>query len=146
MLLRQKKGFTLIELVMVLMLIAILAGVVTVYSKGTIRHTKEKATLESIDQLQKAAIEWSATQTPPTYTGISIDAIKASNFLPQGFTGVNPFGGALTVAASSSDASKVVVTATAVPSDAGPNLVNIFTQRTDSVSYDAGSQTLQVTL
>ena len=142
----RKKGFTLIELVMVLMLVAILAGVVTVYSKGTIRHTKEKATLASIDQLQKAAIQWSATQAPPTFTGISIDTIKAANFLPNGFTGLNPFGGAFTVAAVSSDSSKVVITATAIPADAGSNLVNIFTQRTDSVSYDAGAQTLQVTL
>ncbi len=141
----KQTGFTLIELVMVLLVIAILAGVVTLYSKGTIRHSKEKTILVSVDQLQKAATQWCAMQSPTTYAGVSITALKTANFLPAGFTGANAFGGVFTVAADSTDTNRVVITVTAIPADAGTNLTAFFTQKTDGAIYDAGSQTLTLT-
>lgn len=69
----KQKGFTLVELVIVIAIIAILAGIVLVNVTAYINKAKDGALKENMHALQTAAIAFAGSQSSPNYNGIKAD-------------------------------------------------------------------------
>ena len=136
---RNRAAFSLLELSLALAVIVIL--LLALAQGGGIRNQARVMTAaESIRTLRTAA-EGFISGGNLTYTGVSLTELKNKNLLPGGFsgTGSNPWGGNYNIAVNAGDATKVDITVTAVPDDAGAQLNTLFKNSAGSTSYDAGT-------
>lgn len=142
----NNKGFTLIEIAAVLTIITILLLVVGIATKGMFDNGRVNSAAQSVETLRSASAQYLASGNV-TYAGINIAALKTGSLLPNNFSGVssNPYGGNYTVAADAADNTKVVVTLTSIPGDAGTKLNAYFANKADSTNYDATSKTWTAT-
>jgi prepilin-type N-terminal cleavage/methylation domain-containing protein len=69
----KQKGFTIIELVVVIAIIAILASIVLVNVTTYINRAKDGAAVENMHALQTAAIAFAGSQSSPNYNGVKSD-------------------------------------------------------------------------
>jgi len=157
---KNRKGFTLIELVFTMVIIATLAAVVMVAMGGHIANANEKATIRSIEQIYEAAVAWASTQTPVCYqTGpaaatpnapVSPAALVAGGFLRAGAVNAagtinNAFGGTINIApaAAPNECKQVLITVTGIPAISGARLLQLYAQKADVAAY--AGDTLTVT-
>jgi len=157
----KRKGFTLIELVFTMVIIATLAAVVMVAMGGHIANANEKATIRSIEQIYEAAVAWASTQTPVCYqtgpastnpvpgTPVSPAELVAGGFLRAGAVNAagtinNAFGGAITIApaAAPDQCNQVFITVTGIPAASGARLLQLYTQKADAAAFAGGTLTL----
>ncbi len=142
----NNKGFTLIEIAAVLTIITILLLVVGISTKGMFDNGRVNSAAQSVETLRSASAQYLASGNV-TYAGISVATLKTENLLPSNFSGTssNPYGGNYTVAPDATDNTKVVVTLTAIPGDAGSKLNSFFANKADSINYDVNSKTWTAT-
>lgn len=101
---RQVRGFTLIELVIVMVVIAILAAIAYPSYQSQVRKARRASAVEAIAAIQQAQERWRANN--PTYTGtIGTGGLELST---------TSVGGYYSLAVSGATGSAYVVTATAV--------------------------------
>lgn len=93
---RNQAGFSLIELTIVLGAIAAMLAVITL-GTGTINSSRLSTMERDVRTLQSAATAWAAQQASPTYSGVSLTALRNAGILPPNVSGSNPWGGAYTV-------------------------------------------------
>ena len=139
---KSRKAFTLIELAVVMVIIGILAMALiptfAMRDKANISRAKG-----DIEGLHAGALGYvSAGRT--TFTDIDIDALVDEGHLPANFgtgEGSNPWGGDYTVTVNA-DATKVDIAATAVPENAGADLVRTFNTKSEGASYEGTTFTV----
>jgi len=139
---RSKNGFTLIELVLVISIIAILIMAVGLTS-GIRDNAKVNSAAQSVRTLRAAAENYIAAGNM-TYTGISISGLQTSGYLPAAFsaTASNPWGGNYAIAANASDSSKVDISLTSVGSTQATRLSALFANSAASTTYSSTTWTV----
>ena len=127
---RSQAGFSLIELMIVLGAIAAMLAVITL-GTGTINSSRLSTMERDIRTLQSAATAWAAQQASPTYSGVSITALRNAGILPTNASGTNPWGAPYTVGGT--------VTSLTVTSDAtsGTNCTTLAARLTPSATSSA---------
>ena len=138
---KKQNGFTLIELVLAISIIAVLIMAVGTAS-GVRDAARAQAAAESIRTLRTAADSYIASGSM-TYTGISIDGLKTSGFLPSGFAaaGTNPWGGDYAIAPNSASSSKVDISLTSVAAGAATRLNALFANSASQTGYSGTTWT-----
>ncbi|MBF0483309.1 MAG: prepilin-type N-terminal cleavage/methylation domain-containing protein [Candidatus Omnitrophica bacterium] len=141
---RNKGGFTMVELVMVIIIIAVIAGGV-ISANRAIENSKAVQQIQNIKILHSAAVQWYGDKM--TYAGISVAALKTDGYLKNNFdsTKANQFGGDLTVNVDSSDTEKYEFSLTKVSNSTRQKLENGLLNSTDNFTYDANTQTWTAT-
>ena len=118
----MKKGFTLLEMVLVVGIISVLLTVVGVSTHGRYRKAKAQRTIEELKSLATAGVDYYLTnQTIPT----SITDLISGGHLYSGTT-QNPFGNSYLITATS----KMVTISTIVPA----NVVGMITGMNHSIT------------
>lgn len=73
MIMNKQKGFTIIELIVVIAIIAILASIVLINVTTYLNRAKDGAVIENMHALQTAAIAFAGSQSSPNYNGVKAD-------------------------------------------------------------------------
>ena len=100
---RNRLGFTILELMIVMSIIATLAATYMYSNKARERTTKVQATAAQVTELLKASNTWREMQGSAVFTGISIANLVSAGLYPGS---TNSFGG--TIAVSSQSAGRSV--------------------------------------
>ena len=79
------------------------------------------------------------------YIEISTQELIDEELVPSEFDGTNIYGGSYIVAASASDATSLVITATSIPTGAGEKIEAKVAGNATSVVYDSTAEVLTVT-
>ena len=138
----NKGGFTLLELIVVMIIITIIASQVIASFKGASDSGRIAAALNSIKAIQTAAMSY-FNNNGGSCNGISVSSLVAGNYLPGTFTGTNtnPWGGNYVVAVNANDATQFNLTMTNI-SQADANILNNDLQNSaQAVNYAASSST-----
>ena len=142
---KKNKGFSLIELAISVGLITVLVGVVAA-GGGMMNKCRLQREAEAVNNLRLAAQNYIASPSL-TYTGVSVAALKTAGFLPNNFDPVqaNSFGGDYSIAANTTDNTKVDIALTNIPSSVGTELASMFLAKADDITYDAASKLWKAT-
>ena len=91
---KSKRGFTLLELIVVMVIITIIAAQVIASFKGASDNGRVASALNSIKAIQTAAMGY-FNGNGGSCTGISMATLVSGKYLPASFsgTGANPWGG-----------------------------------------------------
>lgn len=108
----SKKGFTLVELMIVLGVIALLLSIILLSARGTQTAAKITGTAKEIQQVYGACQTWIGNGRT-SYTGISLATLQSVGYIPATFS--SPWAGAFTVSVNASDSSRVDISVAAVP-------------------------------
>jgi len=137
-----KKGFTLLELIVVMVIITIIASQVIASFKGAADNGRVAAALNSIKAIQTAAMGY-FNSNGGSCTGISTGALVAGNFLPGTFTGTNtnPWNGNYTVSVNTNDSTKFNLSMTNISQADATALNNALQNSAQAVNYVASSST-----
>jgi len=140
--LRNKKGFTLLELIVVMVIITIIASTVIGSFKGASDNGRVANALNSIKAIQTAAMGY-FNSNGGSCSGISIATLVTGKFLPGSFsgTGTNPWGGNYTVNVNASDTTKFDLSMTNISATDNTNLDNAIQKTSEAVTYNAGTST-----
>ena len=103
---RNERGFTLIELMLVIGAIAVLLGVL-IAGAGVLNTSKMARAEQDIQTLISAGQAYQALQPAPTYAGISFAQLQTLALLPANASADNPWGNPYTV---SGDAAALTIT------------------------------------
>ncbi len=143
---RNKRGFTLVEIAIVLVIITVLLLVIGPAAKGIFDNGRVNSAAQSVETLRNAAAQYLASGNV-TYASVSVTALKDGNLLPTNFnaTGSNPYGGDYSIVANGTDNTKVDITLTSIPENAGSKLNSYFANKADTLNYDATSSTWTAT-
>ena len=139
----KKKGFTIIELIAVMVIITVILGAVLAAVKGATDNSRITSAIASVRSLQTASVNY-YNNNGGSYSNLSLSTLASNNMLPANFTSganANPWAGSITVAPDT-NANYFDITFTNVPSGAATFLsaaVSRLTQTTPS--YTASSQT-----
>lgn len=145
---RQKantKGFTIIELIAVMVIIGVILSAVLAAVQGATNNSRITSTLASIRALQTASVNY-YNSNGGNYTGgtlgtISLANLATNNMLPANISGTNAWEGTITIAPDT-NANYFDITLTNVPSTATTALNNALTNLTQTApTYTAKSQT-----
>jgi prepilin-type N-terminal cleavage/methylation domain-containing protein len=138
-----QKGFTLIELITVMVIIAIILGAVLAAVKGATDNSRTTSALASVRALQTASVNY-YNNNGGSYSNLSLSTLASNNMLPANFTSgtnANPWNGNITVAPDA-NANWFDITLTNVPSAAATSLTNAVSKLTQTAPiYTATSQT-----
>jgi prepilin-type N-terminal cleavage/methylation domain-containing protein len=138
-----QKGFTLIELITVMVIIAVILGSVLAAVKGATDNSRTTSALASVRALQTASVNY-YNNNGGSYANLSLSTLASNNMLPANFTSgtnANPWNGSITVAPDT-NANWFDITLTNVPSSAATSLTNAVSKLTQtSPNYTATSQT-----
>lgn len=139
----KNKGFTIIELVAVMVIIAVILGAVLAAVKGATDNSRITSAVVTVRALQTASVNY-YNGNGGSYTGLSLSTLASGNYLPANFTSgtnQNPWNGNITVAPDS-NANWFDITFTNVPSTASTALTNAVSKLTQTApTYTATSQT-----
>ena len=143
---RNKRGFTLVEIAFVLVIITVLLLVIGPAAKGMFENGRVSSAAQSVETLRNAAAQYLAGGNV-TYASVSVTALKTGNLLPTNFiaAGSNPFGGNYSLAANGTDNTKVDIILTNIPLNAGTKLNAYFANKADSLNYDSTLSTWTAT-
>lgn len=143
---RNKQGFTLVEIAVVLVIITVLLLVIGPAAKGMFENGRVSSAAQSVETLRNAAAQFLASGNV-TYASVNVAALKAGNLLPTNFnaTGSNPYGGNYSIAANGTDNTKVDIVLTSIPQSAGTKLNGYFANKADSLNYDVPLSTWTAT-
>ncbi len=139
----NNKGFTIIELIAVMVIISVILGSVLAAVKGATDNSRITSAIASVRALQTASVNY-YNNNGGSYTGLSLAALASNNMLPSNFTSgtnANPWNGNITVAPDA-NANYFDITFTNVPSIAATSLTNAVNKLTQTApTYTASSQT-----
>jgi len=140
--LSNKKGFTLLELVVVMVIITIIASQVIASFKGAADNGRVAAALNSIKAIQTAAMSY-FNSNGGSCTGISVASLVSGNYLPGTFTGTNanPWGGNYTIAVNANNNTQFNLTMTNISQADATLLNNDLQNSAQAVNYVASSTT-----
>ena len=140
--LSNKKGFTLLELVVVMVIITIIASQVIASFKGAADNGRVAAALNSIKAIQTAAMSY-FNSNGGSCTGISVASLVSGNYLPGTFTGTNanPWGGNYTIAVNANNNTQFNLTMTNISQADATLLNNDLQNSAQAVNYVASSST-----
>ena len=91
------KGFTMIEMVVVMLVIAVILGAVLPALIGASNNSRVASAAGTIRSLQTAAANH-YNSNGGSYTGLSLATLASGNYLPAGVTGADSWNGTITVA------------------------------------------------
>ncbi len=109
----NNKGFTMIEMIVVMLVIAVILGAVLPALIGASNNSRVASAAGTIRSLQTAATNY-YNSNGGSYTGLSMATLASGNYLPAGVTGTDSWNGTITVAPDA-NASWFDITLTAVP-------------------------------
>ena len=137
-----KKGFTLLELIVVMVIITIIASQVVASFKGAADNGRVAAALNSIKAIQTAAMSY-FNNNGGSCTGISVATLVAGNYLPGTFTGTNtnPWNGNYTVVVNANNNTQFNLTMTNISQTDATTLNNALQNSAQAVNYVAASST-----
>ena len=140
--LSNKKGFTLLELIVVMVIITIIASQVVASFKGAADNGRVAAALNSIKAIQTAAMSY-FNNNGGSCTGISVASLVSGNYLPGTFTGTNanPWGGNYTIAVNANNNTQFNLTMTNISQADATLLNNDLQNSAQAVNYVASSST-----
>jgi len=140
--LSNKKGFTLLELIVVMVIITIIASQVVASFKGAADNGRVAAALNSIKAIQTAAMSY-FNNNGGNCTGISVATLVSGNYLPGTFTGTNanPWNGNYTVAVNANNNTQFNLTMTNISQTDATTLNNALQNSAQAVNYVATSST-----
>ena len=144
--LANKRGFTLLELIVVMVIITIIASQVIASFKGAADNGRVAAALNSIKSIQTAAMSY-FNSNGGSCAGISVANLVAGNYLPGTFTGTNanPWGGNYSVAVNANNSSQFNLTMTNISQADATLLNNDLQNSAQAVNYVASSSTWSAT-
>jgi len=139
----RKQGFTIIELITVMVIIAVILGAVLAAVKGATDNSRITSALASIRALQTASVGY-YNNNGGSYNNLSLATLAANNLLPANFTSganANPWSGNIVVSPDA-NANFFDITFTNVPSTASTVLTNAVSKLVQSApTYTASSET-----
>ncbi len=138
----NKKGFTIIELIAVMVIIAVILGSVLAAVKGATDQSRLTSAIASVRALQTASVNY-YNSNGGSYTGLSVATLASGNYLPANFsgTGNNSWNGNITVAPDA-NANWFDITLTNVPSTQQAALTTAVSKLTQSApTYTAATLT-----
>jgi prepilin-type N-terminal cleavage/methylation domain-containing protein len=140
--LSNKKGFTLLELIVVMVIITIIASQVISSFKGASENGRVAAALNSIKAIQTAAMSY-FNNNGGSCTGISVTTLVSGNYLPGSFTGTNanPWGGNYIVAVNANNATQFNLSMTNISQTNATTLNSALQNSAQAVNYVATSST-----
>ena len=140
--LSHKNGFTLLELIVVMVIITIIASQVIASFKGASDNGRVAAALNSIKAIQTASMGY-FNNNGGSCTGISVANLVAGTYLPGTFTGTNanPWGGNYTIAVNSSNSTQFNLSMTNIAQADATILNNALQNSAQAVNYVASSST-----
>jgi prepilin-type N-terminal cleavage/methylation domain-containing protein len=140
--LSNKKGFTLLELIVVMVIITIIASQVVASFKGAADNGRVAAALNSIKAIQTAAMSY-FNNNGGSCAGISVATLVSGNYLPGTFTGTNanPWGGNYIVAVNANNATQFNLSMTNISQTDATTLNNALQNSAQAVNYVTGSST-----
>lgn len=140
--LNNKKGFTLLELIVVMVIITIIASQVIASFKGASSNGRVASALNSVKAIQTAAMNY-YNNNGGSCTGISVATLVSGNYLPGTFTGTssNPWGGNYTVAVNSNNNAQFNLSMTGIPQADAAALNNALQNSAQAENYVASSST-----
>lgn len=140
---KNEKGFTIVEFMIVIAAIGVLSAIV-LGAMG--RSNNASVAKRVVDEVSLIAAQASAYRGADTaYTGISITELVDQGLVASAS---NPYGGAYTVAANSSDAAQVDITSAGLTEEVCNNVAHKLKSATTSApscADDGGSFTLSAT-
>ena len=138
----NKRGFTLLELIVVMVIITIIASQIIASFKGAADNGRVAAALNSIKAIQTAAMGY-FNNNGGSCAGISTATLVSGNYLPGTFTGTNanPWGGNYSVAVNSSNATQFNLSMTNISQADATILNNALQNSAQAVNYVASSST-----
>ncbi len=140
--LSNKKGFTLLELIVVMIIITIIASQVIASFKGAADNGRIAAALNSIKAIQTAAMSY-YSNNGGSCTGISVASLVSGNYLPGTFTGTNanPWSGNYAIAVNPNNATQFNLSMTNISQVDATALNNALQNSAQAVNYVASSST-----
>lgn len=137
-----KKGFTLLELIVVMVIITIIASQIIASFKGAADNGRIAAALNSVKAIQTAAMSY-FNNNGGSCAGISVASLVAGNYLPGTFTGTNtnPWGGNYTVAVNANNNTQFNLTMTNIAQADATTLNNALQNSAQAVNYVAANST-----
>ena len=138
----NKKGFTVIELIAVMVIIAVILGSVLAAVKGATDNSRITSAIASVRALQTASVNY-YNNNGGSYSNLSLSTLASNNMLPANFTSgtnANPWNGSITVGPDS-NANYFDITFTNVPAGAATSLTNAVAKLTQTApTYTATSE------
>jgi prepilin-type N-terminal cleavage/methylation domain-containing protein len=136
------KGFTLLELIVVMVIITIIASQIIASLKGAADNGRIAAALNSVKAIQTAAMSY-FNNNGGSCAGISVATLVAGNYLPGTFTGTNanPWGGNYTVAVNANNNTQFNLTMTNIAQVDATTLNNALQNSAQVVNYVAANST-----
>jgi prepilin-type N-terminal cleavage/methylation domain-containing protein len=138
----SNKGFTLLELIVVMVIITIIASQVIASFKGAADNGRVAAALNSIKAIQTAAMSY-FNNNGGSCTGVSVTTLVSGNYLPGTFTGTNanPWGGNYTIAVNANNSTQFNLSMTNISQTVATTLNNALQNSAQAVNYVATSST-----
>lgn len=134
----KQKGFTIIELMVVLMILAVMAAIAALGQKPVLEWMKIYQITNQVETIQKAVNGWGLEKG--IYTTLSKDKLK--DYLPkQNYEWTNTYGGAVNVGAGD-ESYEWQLTQENIPESVG---VRIADKYPDNAVYDKGTTTVTFT-
>jgi type IV pilus assembly protein PilA len=130
---QNEKGFTIIELTIVMIVIAAILSAVLFAGQSTANTSRVTSALASVKALQTAAVAY-FNNNGGSYSGLSLSTLASNSYLPANFTtgtNSNPWNGSISVTPDT-NASYFDITFTNVPSTAATSLTNAVFKLTQS--------------
>jgi len=138
----NKKGFTIIELIAVMVIIGIILSAVLAAVQGATNNSRLTSAVASVRALQTASVNY-YNNNGGSYASLSVATLASNGMLPANFSGANnnPWNGNITVAPDA-NANWFDITFTNVPSTAQTALTTAVSKLTQSApTYTAATQT-----
>jgi len=136
---KNKKGFTLVELLAVIGIVGVILGVVLVGSSSARTTAKISTTVQQIQLIYGACQSWVGNGRV-NYTGISLTTLQNAGYLPSNL--LNPWGGTYTVSVNGSNSNRVDIQTTQIPNQETHNeIASALSSIKSSDSYTASSKT-----
>ena len=86
----NKKGFTLVELLAVIIILAIIATISVPSTLNVINYTKEKACEEQVKMIEDAAKRWASDNPMDSRSYIEITTLQSEGYLDKSEKLLNP--------------------------------------------------------
>jgi len=137
-----KNGFTLLELIVVMVIITIIASQIIASFKGASDNGRVASALNSVKAIQTAAMNY-FNNNGGSCAGISVSNLVAGNYLPGAFTGTgsNPWGGNYTVAVNANNATQFNLSMTNISQADANTLSNDLANSSQGTTYAAATST-----